>query len=250
MNDITTKETTAYVVERWVHAAFGTQGSRWKAFDYTQVIPHKLVQLLRASPADEKVATRVLREVSKARPFETFRLSLETIVVTRKADLVAEPRHRITPLDIEAILDGATIGGKGGDSSMSLAHDGFREFNGAIPAMIELRLNPFHFGAYRASVVREALRQWKSGSFEDRWVPLYPAEEMEEFHGTDRFRKKMRKICAESLINFARQVEICPGEEGFGNQKKIVYYRHDYAHGENTGGERYLSLERAMKGPS
>lgn len=250
MNDITTKETTAYVVERWVHASFGTHTSRWQGFDYAQVVSHNLVRQMRASPADEKIATRVLREVSKARPFETFRLSLETIVVTRKPDLVAEPRHHITPLDIEAILDGATIGGKGSDSSMSLAHDGFREFNGAIPAMIELRLNPFHFGAYRASVVREALRQWKSGTFEDKWVPLHPAEELEAFHGADSFKKKMRKISGDSLINFAQQAEICPREEGFGNKQKIIYYRHDYADGENTGGQRYPSLERAMKGPS
>lgn len=228
-----------YIIQRLVYGSFGSPADKWVSFGYERFCSRETLSALRGKPTDPAIAEAALLEVSKARPYERFRLALETTTIEHEIELGVGPRRILTPNDIAEFLKGRKVDEQGRDTGCAIAFDGFRMFNGVIPAVREIHLNPWHFGAYRLPVVKEALRQAAQGHFEDKWFPLYPCEADDH---------KLSHETANSFINFGLQAEIECKRDGFGAGERTSYVRSDYAGMSTPHEASYDTLAKAKAG--
>lgn len=233
----TTAVKQRYIIQRLVYGSFGSLTDKWVGFSYERVCSQATASALRGDPTNQDIAEAALLEVSKGRPYEKFRLALETTTVECDIEPAVGPRRILVPSDIAEFIKGRKVDEMDRESALAIAKDEFRAFNGVVPAMREIHLNPWHFSAYRIPVVQEALRQHANGRFEDKWIPLYPDVD-----------PKRGKEAANHLINLGLQAEIICWVEDFGTRKRVTFVRSDYAGAEQPNQKSYGTLAKAKSG--
>lgn len=202
-----------YIIQRYLHAAFGQSEDEWKDIGIDRFVSKETYRLFKENTEDETIAFKALSEMRQSRPYEKFRAILRTTTIEEETHIEIYPKIEITPEILEGILNGDEIEEKRDlQNNPVLAHDGFRTFNGAIPAILKLNLNPFKMGAYKISVLEEALRQYKQGYFENKWFKLYD-------HQNNQY-------C--DMINLGQKAMIIVHTDHFHEEKTFKFQRIQY----------------------
>jgi len=139
---------TEYVIQRRFHKSFGTPENSWIGFSWESSISKKnrpLMEKFKHNCDDLKLGESVARLVAEANPHDEFRLIKRVTVVEEDVKEIYVPRKPLTLLDLYNI------------ASNPPDHDGVHIFNGLVPVVKEVGLDPCNFGALSSKLVLFAL---------------------------------------------------------------------------------------------